>query len=457
MHRIAMHRSAVLLLLLAAAPALGQAELPKMKFNDVREIAPGVFFRFSAISATDKSVVFGGSNNIWVVFDDYVLVYDANFPKEAGDVIEAVKKTTDKPIRYVMDSHHHGDHAYGNAVFGKLGATVVSSSNTARLLRVNGPKEFAEAGKGKTGRKDVAESSLKVPDLIFDEKLVFDDGKGQRAELYFFGHAHTPGDSFLYLPKHKLLCTGDACTNGPFNFMGHSDSASWIKVLDKAQKFDVDIVCPGHGPLARRDVLAKQQRWFKELRAAVKAGIDAGKEPEDIAKGIDMPWHKDWTGIEASERLDNVKHVYDEFTGKVMMSSLEELGVREGPSPTRKTPGWTKPRKIVVPPLMPARLRELKIIAPEVLFIPVKSEEEAAQEAASADAVLGFCSAAIVRANPRLRWIQAHADAAQLRGSNAVLTDTGFVKGGADPQWRVFRENVRRFVEGEPLLCVVPR
>src|SRR5262245_24320463 len=105
-------------------PLYAQNDLPKMNFNDVREIAPGVFFRYSAISATDKNVVFGGSNNIWVVMDDYVVVFDANFPKEAGDVIEAIKKTTDKPIRYVLDSHHHGDHAYGNAVFSKAGASI---------------------------------------------------------------------------------------------------------------------------------------------------------------------------------------------------------------------------------------------------------------------------------------------------------------------------------------------
>jgi cyclase len=221
---------------LVAGPesARGQGELPRMKFGEVREIAPGVFFRYSAISAVDKDVVFGGCNNIWVVFDDYVLVFDANFPKEAGDVVAAIKKTTDKPIRYVLDSHHHGDHAYGNAVFAKQGATVVAQANCARLLRVNGPQEFADAGKGKDGRKDIADSFLKVPDLIFDEKLVFDDGK-QRAEMYFFGHAHTAGDAFLYLPKQKILCTGDACTNGAFNYMGHSDVASWIRVLEKAQ------------------------------------------------------------------------------------------------------------------------------------------------------------------------------------------------------------------------------
>src|SRR5437588_3801394 len=140
---------AVGLLTGTAGPARAQVELPKMKFNEVREIAPGVFFRYSAISATDKNVVFGGSNNIWIVFEDYVLVYDANFPKEAGDVIADIRKTTDKPIRYVLDSHHHGDHAYGNAVFASEGATIIAQRNCANLLRTNGPAEFAAAGKGK--------------------------------------------------------------------------------------------------------------------------------------------------------------------------------------------------------------------------------------------------------------------------------------------------------------------
>src|SRR5437660_3992155 len=191
------------------AAALGQqADRPPpagapMKFNDVREVAPGVFFRYSSISATDPSVPFGGCNNVWVVFKDYVAVIDANFPKEAGDVLAAVKKTTDRPVRYVLDTHHHGDHAYGNAVFGQAGASIVAQTNCARLLRVNGPKEFAEAGKPPTGRKDVADSQLKVPSLIFDAKFVLDDGK-RRVEFLLFGHDHTAGSASAYLPMQKI-------------------------------------------------------------------------------------------------------------------------------------------------------------------------------------------------------------------------------------------------------------
>jgi phosphoglycerate dehydrogenase-like enzyme/glyoxylase-like metal-dependent hydrolase (beta-lactamase superfamily II) len=420
---------------IAVDAARAQGDFPPMKFNEVREIAPGVFFRYSAISAVDKSVVFGGSNNIWIVFDDYVLVYDANFPKEAGDVIAAVKKTTNKPIRYVVDSHHHGDHAYGNAVFAQNGATVVAQANCARLLRVNGPKEFAEAGQGKTGRKDVAESFLKVPDLIFDEKLVFDDGK-QRAELYFFGHAHTAGDAFLYMPKHKVLCTGDACTNGAFNYMGHSDSASWIRVLEKAQQLDVQVLCPGHGPLGSKDVLGKQRRFFVELRQQVKQGIDKGLDLADIKKTIDMPWHKEWTGIEARERGDAIEYVFDEFTGRALPWDLvEDFGIYEGPSPTKKTSSWTPPKRIVVEAVMPAKLLELKRIAPEVLFVPVRDAQEAAKEAATADAVLGFCTPEIVAAGKTLRWIQiGHAGvekdlSPEVVKSNVTVTNTARIYG----------------------------
>jgi cyclase len=423
--------------LLTSAPSAraGGDPFPKMKFNEVKEVAPGVFFRYSSISAVDKSVVFGGSNHIWIVFQDYVVVFDANFPKEAGDAIKDIRKTTNKPIRYVIDSHHHGDHAYGNAVWAKEGATIISQKLCADWLRTKGPKEFEAAGKGKTGRKDIAESFLKVPDLIFDDKLVLDDGT-QRAELLFLGHAHTPGDAFLYLPKHKLLCTGDACVNGAFNYTGHSDTASWIRVMERAKQLDVKYVLPGHGPVANKDVLDKQRNYFVELRAQIQKGLDAGKDFADIASGINIPWYKGWTGVEASSRKENIEHVYAELTGRIMPWDLiEDFGVYEGPSPTKDTPGWTKPKRIVVPNLMPARLAELKRIAPEILFVPVKSAEEAAREAPGADAVLGFCTDDIVRAGKKLRWIQVASAGvdkyvtAELKSTKIVLTNTSRIYG----------------------------
>src|SRR5918912_1433034 len=106
-------------------------------------------------------------------------------------------------------------------------------------------------------RKDLRDTELKQVDETFDDKKVLEDDT-QRVELLYLGHAHTSGDAVAYLPKHKILCTGDACVNGAFNFMGHSNSASWIKCLDKMKELDVTIVCPGHGKPAGKDLLDKQ-------------------------------------------------------------------------------------------------------------------------------------------------------------------------------------------------------
>jgi glyoxylase-like metal-dependent hydrolase (beta-lactamase superfamily II) len=311
-------------LVIFAADDKPKPKPPAMKFNDVAEIAPGVFFRYSSISATDKTVPFGGSNNVWVVFKDYVVVIDANFPKEAGDVLADIRKTTDKPIKYVLDTHHHGDHAYGNSVWAKQGAKIVAHTNAARLLKVNGPKQWADAAKD---RKDLRESELKQADIPFDDKYVLDDGT-QRVEFLHFGHCHTSGDAVAYLPKHKILCTGDACVNGAFNYLGHSNSASWEKCLERMAKLDVDLVCPGHGAVAGKDLLGKQRRYFVELRDAVKTGLDAKRSAGEIASGLEMGWYKEWTGKAAKEIPENVQHVYDEMTGKI---DHGRLGMRTAP------------------------------------------------------------------------------------------------------------------------------
>ncbi len=317
--------------LYASGRAGAEEKLPllEMKFNDVKEIAPGVFFRYSSISATDKKIPFGGSNHTWIIFKDYVVVIDANFPEGAAATVADIKKTTKKPIKYVLDTHHHGDHAYGNAVWAKEGAKIVAHKNAARLLKVNGPKQWEEASKG-MDREDLRKSELKQPDITFDDKYVLEDDN-QRVEFLYHVHAHTTGDAVAYMPKHKIICTGDVCNNGAFNFMGHSHTVSWIKCLDMLAKLEIDIICPGHGKPARKDLLATQKRYFAELREAVQKGIDAKKSLEDITKELNFPWYKEWTGVEVAGpdmNKQGVKHVYEELNGKI---EHDRLGVAPSP------------------------------------------------------------------------------------------------------------------------------
>lgn len=97
----------------------------------VREIAPGVYVRMDR----DRQQL---ANSGWVVLRDYVLVIDANFPWGAREILPEIRKTTNKPIRFVFNTHYHGDHAYGGSVFTEAGATFVCSGDCAAESRTKG-------------------------------------------------------------------------------------------------------------------------------------------------------------------------------------------------------------------------------------------------------------------------------------------------------------------------------
>jgi glyoxylase-like metal-dependent hydrolase (beta-lactamase superfamily II) len=246
----------------------------------VTEVAPGVFFR-----KAQTEPVFTGCNQGFVVFRDFVLVIDANFPGQVDEVIAAIREKTDKPIRFVFDTHYHGDHADGNVQYTKLGASIVAHERSQPLFESKGADGFE--GAKKTRAAEYGGLSYEMPSVYFSHKLIFDDGE-QRVELIFFGHAHTAGDAVAWLPKHKILFSGE--------------------------DLGVTTICPGHGELGGPEVIAKQKRWFRELRSQVKAGIDRGDSLEKIKETIEIPFYKEWTGEEARSRTENIEHVFKELS-----------------------------------------------------------------------------------------------------------------------------------------------
>ena len=306
------------------SPAFSIAEV-----NKAEQIAADVYFHEGDIKGH------GHCNNGWIVFEDYVLVIDGNFPSGAQEIIPKIKAITDKPVRFAFDTHHHGDHAYGNQVWVDNGAVPVAHVGVITEMKKyetghygGKPGRWEDTAKG---RPDVAASKLKPPTLLYDKDMIFDDGK-HRVELLYFGVAHTHGDGFAWLPKEKILFTGDACVNGAYNYMGDGDSEQWIKTLELARKLGAKTICPGHGPVGTAEVVEDQQAFFVDLRKQVKKF--ARKKPEEVQAAVD--------GIKAAllkqERItryvgngitSQVEKVYVEMGGKPFPAKTVRLNARQ--------------------------------------------------------------------------------------------------------------------------------
>jgi cyclase len=255
----------VLALLCGTTSFLSQSALAEV--NKVEQIAPDVYFHEGDIAKA------GHCNNGWIIFEDYVLVIDGNFPSGAEEIIPKIRAQTSKPIRFAFDTHHHGDHAYGNATWVREGAVPVAHTGVIEEMKKyetgyygGKPGRWEDTAKG---RKDMANLKLKPPTVLFPNEMIFDDGK-HRVELHHFGVAHTHGDGFAWLPKEKILFTGDACVNGAYNYTGDGNITQWIQTLEKARKLGAERVCPGHGPMSSGALLDEQQQYFKKLQTEVK-------------------------------------------------------------------------------------------------------------------------------------------------------------------------------------------
>ncbi|MBM3848300.1 MAG: MBL fold metallo-hydrolase, partial [Verrucomicrobia bacterium] len=114
-----------------------------------------------------------------------------------------------------------------------------------------------------------------------ERQLTFDDGK-IRVELHHLGIAHTRGDGFAWLPKERVLFTGDACVNGPYNFMGDGDTGEWVKTLQAARQLQPKFICPGHGAMGGPEILDNQIEYITTLRSEVQKLVDMGMKKEEL-------------------------------------------------------------------------------------------------------------------------------------------------------------------------------
>ena len=279
-------------------PAPGGLE--DVAWDDPEEVAAGVFFLQGATRYFQDGETQGSAgsirtlmcNNGWVVLDDHVLLIDANMPGRADALLAAIKQTTHKPVGVVFNTHHHGDHVYGNrAIYDRTGALIVSCAAMVEELR---RYETAAFG-GAPGRReqvakfrpDVAATPLMAPTQTFEASLAFEAANGLRVELLHLGMGHTRGDAIAWLPREGVMFTGDLVANGAFNIVRDADMAGWPVTLAAMELLSPSIVCPGHGACGTGSLVSDQRTFFVALAKEIARRISSGESKDALLGGLE--------------------------------------------------------------------------------------------------------------------------------------------------------------------------
>ena len=235
----------------------------------------------SYIGQKDASPTHSFAANAGIVIGrDGILVIDTLISaKEAQRFLADIRKVSDKPIKFVVNTHTHLDHAFGNCVFAKLGATVISHDADRRLLEKVGEATLKNIANFGLKPEDMIGTEIVYPALTFSERMTIDLG-GETVELIRTAPSHTEGSVIVYLPARKLLFSGDILFTDFHPFMADGDVPGWARTLDSLIAMDVERIVPGHGPLSTKKDLREMKEYLllfdakaREL-AAVSQDVD---------------------------------------------------------------------------------------------------------------------------------------------------------------------------------------
>jgi cyclase len=282
---------AVGLAIATAAPrAIAQAPADGAVFEKdipiaVTEVAPGLFYQYHHQE----------SNNAFLVTDEGVLVIDARqHPRRAEELLATIRKHTDKPIKWLVNTHAHGDHYFGNSVFKREGATIVAHRDTAGMMKAHyGLEMKRRMGYFKQQKYDPGEVKLVLPDVTFDSKLTLTLG-GRTVELLYMGPGQNPGDTQVYFPKERVMFTGGPFSKNSWANPSFTPSMSnWVEMLRKIAAMDVDKYLGGHGDIGNKQDVLHEAQMLSDFDAGMREAVAKGMSKDDIIKNVKFEKYKD--------------------------------------------------------------------------------------------------------------------------------------------------------------------
>ncbi len=246
------------------------------------------------VDGTDNIYVFryGGHQSIFIVTPQGVIATDPiSYLRPAKPYIDAIKAVTDKPIKYVIYSHHHYDHIAGGQPFKEMGATFIAHRRAKeRLLELK--------------KQNALLPDVVMPDEVFDGKRTIKLG-GTTLELIYVGRNHSDDSLVMRLPKEKLVFVVDFAPIESIQFRNIPDNASPLEFIDSLKKLDAldwERMIPGHpyagGRFGTKKDVEDDIAYMQDLSAEVKKAADAGKCFDTAMKEVKLPKYEKWANYE---------------------------------------------------------------------------------------------------------------------------------------------------------------
>jgi glyoxylase-like metal-dependent hydrolase (beta-lactamase superfamily II) len=277
----------------------------------VKKVADGVWV---AVAAPAYKV---NCNTAIIENDDGVMVVDTHSkPSAARVIVDRLREMTSKPVRYVVNTHFHWDHWHGNEVYPAAypNAEIVTNQITREAMVRKGLKRIqdhvrtvpaevaklrAEAAGAAPDRRRTLDADLRLaeaylaevkalkpalPTIAFERTMTL-YRRDREIELLHLGRAHTEGDVFVYLPKEKVVITGDAVI-GWTPYMGDGYPEDWVGTLDRLAQLDFTHIIMGHGEVAGRDWLRTFRAYVHDMVEAVRQEVATGATLDEVKQRV---------------------------------------------------------------------------------------------------------------------------------------------------------------------------
>jgi cyclase len=290
---------------MSTAPPPLHADIPPPALEEVSE---GIF----AYVQLDGS--WGLNNTGFLVGGNGVVVIDTCFTEaRTRAFLAAIGSVTDKPLRTLVNTHHHGDHTHGNYLL--PAATIVGHELCRDAVLATGVGTSALFPGVEWGHLEVA-----PPFLTFTDQVRLYAGD-LPVELIFVGPAHTTNDVVAWIPDRRLLFTGDLVFNQGTPFVVQGSIAGSLTALDRLRALGAERLVPGHGPVGGPELIDEVADYLRFVQEVARGGFTAGTDPLDLARATDLGRFGSWHD---TERLaGNLHRAYAELRGEPLGGPLD--------------------------------------------------------------------------------------------------------------------------------------